>query len=300
MTSDAFAGSATAATPVVHADAATGYWRQVGQRLFKNRTFLFSFIALCVLLVVAVFAPWVAPFNPYQDDMLARMKGFGYEGHWLGTDELGRDVLSRLIYGARISLITAVVPVLIASLVGGSLGVVAGIVGGKTNSVIMRCMDVFYAFPSVLLAVAISGAMGGGLANGIAALSLIFIPPMCRVAETVASQLRGLDYMDAARGAGASTLLIITYHVLRNVVSPVLVYASSLIGASIVLASGLSFLGLGVQPPTADWGLMLSSLRQSIYVQPWVCAMPGVAIVLTAMCFNFASEGVRAALDVKS
>ncbi|MES2530702.1 MAG: ABC transporter permease [Pseudomonadota bacterium] len=299
MTSDALAAPppSTAATA---AAAATGYWRQVGRRLFKNRTFLLSFIALCVLLVVAVFAPLVAPFNPYQDDMLARMKGFGYEGHWLGTDELGRDVLSRLIYGARISLVTAVVPVLIASLIGGSLGVVAGIVGGKTNSVIMRCMDVFYAFPSVLLAVAISGAMGGGLANGIAALSLIFIPPMCRVAETVASQLRGLDYMDAARGAGASTLLIITYHVLRNVVSPVLVYASSLIGASIVLASGLSFLGLGVQPPTADWGLMLSSLRQSIYVQPWVCAMPGVAIVLTAMCFNFASEGVRAALDVKS
>lgn len=279
---------------------AVGYWRQVGRRLFQNRTFLASFVALALLLAIAVCAPLVAPFSPYQDDLLARMKGFGYEGHWLGTDELGRDVLSRLIYGTRISLVTAVVPVLFASLIGGSLGVIAGIVGGKTNTLIMRCMDVFYAFPSVLLAVAISGAMGGGLANGIVALSLIFIPPMCRVAETVASQLRGLDYMDAARGAGAGTGLIITYHVMRNVVSPVLVYASSLIGASIVLASGLSFLGLGVQPPTADWGLMLSSLRQSIYVQPWVCAMPGVAIVLTAMCFNFASEGVRAALDVKS
>ena len=282
-----------------HADA-TGYWRQVAARLFQNRSFLVSFVLLCGLLAVAVLAPLVAPFSPYQDDMLARMKGFGHEGHWLGTDELGRDVLSRLVYGARISLVTAVMPVLVASLIGGSLGVLAGIVGGRTNTLIMRCMDVFYAFPSVLLAVAISGAMGGGLANGIVALSLIFIPPMCRVAETAASQLRGLDYMDAARGAGAGTFLIITYHVLRNVVSPVLVYASSLVGASIVLASGLSFLGLGVQPPTADWGLMLSSLRQSIYVQPWVCAMPGVAIVLTAMCFNFASEGIRAALDVKS
>jgi len=288
------------ALPGTRTPATTGYWRQVASRLFRNRTFLFSFIALCGLFALAVFAPLLVPFSPYQDDMLARMKGFGHEGHWLGTDELGRDVLSRLIYGARISLITAVVPVLFASLIGGSLGVVAGIVGGRTNTLVMRCMDVFYAFPSVLLAVAISGAMGGGLANGIVALSLIFIPPMCRVAETVASQLRGLDYMDAARGAGASALLVITYHVLRNVVSPILVYASSLIGASIVLASGLSFLGLGVQPPTADWGLMLSSLRQSIYVQPWVCAMPGVAIVLTAMCFNFASEGVRAALDVKS
>ncbi|PZQ76679.1 MAG: ABC transporter permease [Variovorax paradoxus] len=277
-----------------------GYWRRVGARLLRNRSFVVSASLLLVLFGVAILAPWIAPFSPYQDDLLARMKGFGHEGHWLGTDELGRDILSRLIYGARISLVTALVPVLVASVVGGSLGIAAGIVGGRTNAVIMRCMDVFYAFPSVLLAVAISGAMGGGLVNGIAALSIIFIPPMCRVAETTASQMRGLDYMDAARGTGAGTLLVITYHVLRNVVSPVLVYASSLIGASIVLASGLSFLGLGVQPPTADWGLMLSSLRQSIYVQPWVCAMPGVAIVLTSMCFNFASEGVRAALDIKA
>ncbi|SDY33554.1 peptide/nickel transport system permease protein [Variovorax sp. YR266] len=291
---------AIVALPVERAPAAIGYWQQVVARLFKNRTFLCAFAVLSAPVILAVFAPLIAPFDPYQQDMLARMKSFGYEGHWLGTDELGRDVLSRLIYGARISLITALVPVLVASLIGGSLGIIAGIVGSKVNSLIMRCMDVFYAFPSVLLAVAISGAMGGGLANGIAALSLIFIPPMCRVAETVASQLRGLDYMDAARGAGASTFLIITYHVLRNVVSPILVYASSLVGASIVLASGLSFLGLGVQPPTADWGLMLSSLRQSIYIQPWVCAMPGVAIVLTAMCFNFVSDGVRDALDVKS
>lgn len=277
-----------------------GYWGRVGARLLRNRTFVVSASLLLVLFGAAILAPWIAPFSPYQDDLLARMKGFGHEGHWLGTDELGRDILSRLIYGARISLVTALVPVLVASIVGGSLGIAAGIVGGRTNAVIMRCMDVFYAFPSVLLAVAISGAMGGGLVNGIAALSLIFIPPMCRVAETTASQMRGLDYMDAARGTGAGTFLVITYHVLRNVVSPVLVYASSLIGASIVLASGLSFLGLGVQPPTADWGLMLSSLRQSIYVQPWVCAMPGVAIVLTSMCFNFASEGVRAALDIKA
>lgn len=280
--------------------SAPGFWRLVGARLLSNRTFVVSASLLVLLLGAAILAPWIVPFSPYQDDLLARMKGFGHEGHWLGTDELGRDILSRLIYGARISLVTALVPVVVASFVGGTLGIAAGIIGGRTNAVIMRCMDVFYAFPSVLLAVAISGAMGGGLVNGIAALSLIFIPPMCRVAETTASQLRGLDYMDAARGTGAGTILVITYHVLRNVVSPVLVYASSLIGASIVLASGLSFLGLGVQPPTADWGLMLSSLRQSIYVQPWVCAMPGVAIVLTSMCFNFASEGVRAALDIKA
>ena len=280
--------------------SAPRYWGQVRRRLASNRTFMLASSTLALLLAAAILAPWVVPFDPQQDDMLARMKGFGYEGHWLGTDELGRDMLSRLIYGARVSLITALVPVLLATAIGGGLGTLAGFFGGRTNTWIMRAMDVFYAFPSVLLAIAISGAMGGGLVNGILALSLIFIPPMCRVAETAASQLRGLDYIDAARGAGASARLIISYHVLRNIASPVVVYASSLVGASIVLASGLSFLGLGVQPPTPDWGLMLSALRQSIYVQPWVCALPGLAIVLTAMCFNFASEGLRAALDVKS
>jgi peptide/nickel transport system permease protein len=288
------------AVPATSAVRGRGYWRQVGYRLFANRTFLLAFSLLALMVAAAVAAPLIVPFDPYQEDILARIKGFGHEGHWLGTDELGRDVLSRLIYGARISLLTAVVPVLCATWIGGSLGVLAGILGGRVNTLIMRCMDIFYAFPSVLLAVAISGAMGGGLVNGMAALTVIFIPPMCRVAETAASQLRGVDFMDAARAAGASTGLIITYHVIRNVASPILVYASSLVGASIVLASGLSFLGLGVRPPTADWGLMLSSLRQAIYMQPWVCALPGAAIVVTAMCFNFASEGVRAALDVKA
>jgi len=277
-----------------------GYWAGVTRRLGQERGFLLSALVLALIVAAAGFAPWIAPFDPYAQDVLARMKGFGHEGHLLGTDELGRDVLSRLIHGARVSLLTGVLPVLVATLVGGGLGVIAGMVGGRVNTLIMRTVDVFYAFPSVLLAVAISGAMGGGFLNGIVALSLVFIPPLCRVSESAATQIRGLDFIEAARGTGAGMSLIIRYHVLRNVISPILVYASSLVGASILLASGLSFLGLGVQPPTADWGLMLSSLRQSIYVQPWVCALPGVAIVVTAMCFNFASDGVRAALDVKS
>lgn len=279
---------------------APGYWHGVVRRLGRERGFLAASLVLALIVLAALLAPWVAPFDPYAQDILARMKGLGYAGHLLGTDEIGRDVLSRLVFGARVSLLTGVLPVLAATLVGGGLGVVAGMFGGRVNTLIMRTVDVFYAFPSVLLAVAISGAMGGGFLNGIAALSLVFIPPLCRVAESASAQIRGLDFIEAARGTGAGMGRIIRYHVLRNVLSPILVYASSLIGASILLASGLSFLGLGVQPPTADWGLMLSSLRQSIYVQPWVCALPGVAIVVTAMCFNFASDGVRAALDVKS
>jgi peptide/nickel transport system permease protein len=172
-------------------------------------------------------------------------------------------------------------------------------VGGKVNTLIMRTVDVFYAFPSVLLAVAISGIMGGGMFNGLIALTLVFIPPLCRIAETATTQVRNLDFVEAARASGASTGSIIMHHILGNVLAPVLIYASSLISVSILLAAGLSFLGLGVEPPTPDWGLMLSTLRQAIYVQPLVCALPGVAIFITSLSFNLVSDGLRQAMDVR-
>jgi peptide/nickel transport system permease protein len=246
-----------------------------------------------------IFAPLIAPFDPYKESIVGRLKPFGWRDHLLGTDELGRDMLSRLIYGGRVSLLMGVVPVLIASLIGGTLGVVGGFAGGRVNTAIMRTMDVFYAFPSVLLAVAVAGAMGGGIGNGMLALTLVFIPPMCRVAETATTQVRALDYIEAARATGAGTIKIIRYHVLGNVLGPVFIYASSLVSVSILLASGLSFLGLGVRPPMPDWGLMLSTLRQSIYVVPFVCALPGVAIFITSICFNLVSDGLRAAMDVR-
>jgi peptide/nickel transport system permease protein len=192
-----------------------------------------------------------------------------------------------------------VVPVCIATVVGGSLGIVGGFAGKRVNTAIMRTMDVFYAFPSVLLAVAISGAMGGGIANGMIALSMVFTPAMCRVAETATAQVKGLDFVEAARATGAGTLTILRHHILGNVLGPVFIYASSLVSVGILLASGLSFLGLGVRPPTADWGLMLSTLRQSIYVNPVICALPGVAIFITSICFNLVSDGIRAAMDVR-
>jgi peptide/nickel transport system permease protein len=276
-----------------------GYWRSVGFRLRHDPATL-AFAAGVLLIVLAVLlAPALAPFDPYKESIIGRLKPFGWRGHLLGTDELGRDMLSRLLYGGRVSLMMGVVPVLVASLIGGLLGVVAGFLGGRTNTGIMRTMDVFYAFPSVLLAVAIAGAMGGGMANGMLALSLVFIPPMCRVAETATAQVRALDFVEAARASGAGTVTIIRYHVLGNVLGPVFIYASSLVSVSILLASGLSFLGLGVRPPIPDWGLMLSTLRQSIYVVPYVCALPGMAIFVTSICFNLVSDGLRAAMDVR-
>lgn len=163
----------------------------------------------------------------------------------------------------------------------------------------MRVIDVFYAFPSVLLAVAISGALGGGTVNGLLSLCLIFIPPIARVAESVTMQIRTHDFVEAARVTGASFHQILWGQVLANVTGPILVYASSLISISIIIASGLSFLGLGVTPPNAEWGLMLSALRQSVYVAPVNAILPGVMIFLTSICFNLMSDGIRTAMNVK-
>jgi peptide/nickel transport system permease protein len=276
-----------------------GYWRTVGHRLRYDHVTLFFALIIASIALAAVCAPFLAPFDPLKTSMAYRLRPIGFRQFLLGTDELGRDMLSRLIYGGRMSLLMGLTPVLLATMFGGTLGVVAGFVGGKVNMLIMRVMDVFYAFPSVLLAVAISGTMGGGMSNGLIALTLVFIPPLCRIAETATTQVRNLDFVEAARASGAGTLSIIVHHILGNVLGPVFIYASSLISVSILLAAGLSFLGLGVEPPTPDWGLMLSTLRQAIYVQPYVCALPGLAIFITSLSFNLVSDGLRQAMDVR-
>jgi len=163
----------------------------------------------------------------------------------------------------------------------------------------MRLTDVFYAFPSVLLAVAISGALGPGLTNAMLSLCLVFIPQLIRVAESTTTAVRNLDYIEAARSSGASGFTIVRVHLLPNVIGPILVYATSLISVSMILASGLSFLGLGTRPPEAEWGLMLNTLRTAIYNQPWVAMLPGLCIFVTSTCFNVLSDGLRAAMEVR-
>jgi peptide/nickel transport system permease protein len=276
-----------------------GYWGNVFYRLRYDKVTMFFGFVLLLIILAAIFAPLISPFDPYKESIVGRLKPFGWRSHPLGTDELGRDLLTRLLYGGRISLLMGVIPVCIATLVGGTLGVIGGFAGKRINTAIMRTMDVFYAFPSVLLAVAISGAMGGGIANGMIALSMVFTPAMCRIAETATTQIKNLDFVEAARATGADTFTILRFHILGNVLGPVFIYASSLVSVGILLASGLSFLGLGVKPPTADWGLMLSTLRQSIYINPWICALPGVAIFITSISFNLVSDGIRAAMDVR-
>ena len=292
-------GTVRVGVAVAPAQPSIGYWRAVGRRLARDPITIAVTIVIVGIVLMAIFAPWIAPQDPLAGSVLRRLKPIGTPGHWLGTDETGRDLWTRLVYGSRLTLIAGVAPVAISLVIGSCLGIVAGYAGGVLGNVIMRLMDVFYAFPSILLAIAICGLMGNGLLNSVLALSIVFIPPMCRIAESVTTQTRTLDYVDAARASGTTTSQIIRHHVLANVLGTILVYATSLISLSIILSAGLSFLGLGVTPPNPEWGLMLNSLRQAIYVQPLVAALPGVMIFITSMCFNLMSDGFRSAMDVR-
>jgi peptide/nickel transport system permease protein len=276
-----------------------GYWAGVFRRVRRDPVTLVCGGLILIMLLTIVFAPLIAPYDPYQGSMLRRLRGIGTDGYPLGTDELGRDMVTRLLYGGRLSWFMGIVPVVLAFVIGTTLGVTAGFMGGKVNMAIMRVTDVFYAFPSVLLAVAISGALGAGIFNAILALTLVFIPQIIRVAESVTQGVRNLDFVDAARASGASGFTIVRVHVLGNVLGPIFVYATGLISVCMILSSGLSFLGLGTKPPEPEWGLMLNTLRTAIYVQPWVAILPGACIFVTSICFNLLSDGLRQAMDVK-
>ena len=296
-----------ASSPVAAASAAApqavrsrGYWTAALHRFLRDPVALGAALVVLLLIALAVFGPWLVPSDPYQASMLKRLKPIGTDGFPLGTDELGRDMLSRLIVGARLSLFIGITPVLIAFVLGSAIGILAGYAGGFVNTAIMRTIDVFYAFPSVLLAIALSGVLGAGVVNSLISLTIVFIPQIARVAESVTTQVRGRDYVEAARASGANAFTIVRVHVLGNVMGPIFVYATSLIAVSMILASGLSFLGLGVKPPEPEWGLMLNTLRTALYVQPWVAALPGLMIFITSIAFNILSDGLRTAMDNKN
>ncbi len=276
-----------------------GYWATVSHQLSRDPVAMAVAALLVLIVIAAVFAPWLAPADPYKASMIKRLLPIGSEGHWLGTDELGRDLLTRLMYGGRLSLLMGLVPVAAAFVLGSAIGLFAGYVGGTVNMLIMRTLDIFYAFPSVLLAVAIAGALGPGLSNSLLALTLVFVPQVVRVAESVTTQARSLDYVEAARMSGASAFTIIRVHVLGNVMGPIFVYATGLLSVSMILASGLSFLGLGVKPPEPEWGLMLNTLRSAIYINPWIAALPGAMIFVTSIAFNVLADGVRSAMELR-
>jgi peptide/nickel transport system permease protein len=276
-----------------------GYWPAVWRRLTRDPVAMTCACILLLIIAAAIFAPLIVPADATKTSIARRLQPIFSHGHILGTDELGRDMLGRLIYGGRVSLLMGLLPVMIAMLIGGTTGIVAGFAGRRVNMIVMRLVDVFFAFPSVLLAVALAGALGTGAVNCLIALSVVLTPAITRVSESATTQIRNQGFIEAATATGASTHRIITGHVLSNVMGPIVTYASSQISLAIVLASGLSFLGLGVSPPIADWGLMLNTLRQSLYIAPMNAVLPGLMILITSVSFNLLSDSLRSALDVK-
>ena len=252
-----------------------------------------------VLLVIVVAGPWLAPYSPTSGSAADRLLPLGAQGHLLGTDGQGRDIFSRLLVGARLSLLTGIIPVLIAGSVGSVVGVCAGLSSRLANTLIMRTLDVFYSFPSILLAIGVAAALGPSIKNAIIALSVVLIPPVARIVEAEVVALRSTAFMRVAECSGASRAAIAVRHVVPNIRSALVVYCTTLIGLSIVDAAGLSFLGLGAAPPTAEWGLMLNGARDYFFRAPAVALVPAVAILVVALLFNALGDRLRVELDVR-
>jgi peptide/nickel transport system permease protein len=275
------------------------YMQAARRRFMKNRVGLFALGVLLTLIVISAAAPILTPYDPTIGQATARLRPFATGGHLLGTDEQGRDMLTRILYGGRISLIAGLTPVVLATLIGTTLGSLSGFIGKWVGALIMRTMDMFYAFPAVLLAIAISASLGPGMVNQIIALTIIYIAPIARVAEAATRRIVVSEFIEAAKLSGASTPRIIATQVVANIFSPIFVYSSGLVGLAIVTAASLSFLGLGVSPPTPEWGFMLNALRGAIYINPWVAALPGFFIFVTSISFNMLADSIRDSLDVR-
>lgn len=271
--------------------------QSVAARFCRNKLSIFGAIIVAVAMVTALFAPWLAPLDPDAVDASTRLAPIGAEGHLLGSDELGRDILSRLIWGAQVTLLVSLSATAIALILGTLLGLLGGYFLGWLDSVIMRLIDILMAFPYFLLALTVIAVLGPGLLNGMIAVALVNIPFFTRIVRGVTLSIRESDYVMAARGIGASNTRILVRHVLLNCVSTVIVAGTLNIGWMITAAAALSFLGLGVQPPTSDWGTMLSSGRQFLSAAPHVATLPGLAIFITVLGFNLLGDGLRDALD---
>jgi peptide/nickel transport system permease protein len=252
--------------------------------------------ALFVLVVVlaAVFAPEVAPYSPTANFPI--INGGPSTAHLLGTDDVGRDLLSRVIFGARISLEAAVIVVVLAVLVSVPIGLVAGYFSGRTDNVLMRIIDAMFAFPPLILAITVAALLGRSLHNESIAIAITFVPGLTRVVRGQVLSVREETYIEASRAVGAGPIRMIRRHVLPNVASPLLIQTAIILGYALLAEAGLSFLGLGVQPPNASWGVMLQEAYQFVLSDPWATVIPGVAIALTVLSFNLVGDGLRDAL----
>jgi peptide/nickel transport system permease protein len=266
----------------------------------RDRQAVVGLVIVAVIAAAALAAPLISPWDPLASAGAERLSPPGTPGHLLGTDEQGRDILSRLIWGGRASLLVGILPAVAAAAAALALGLLAGYLGGATDHVIMRTLDVFFAFPLVLLAIAIVGVIGPGMGNQMFALTVVLVPYSTRVVRTAALSVAQVEFVEAARALGAGGPHLVTRHLLPNVLPPLVVYTSMLVGMMIVASSGLSFLGLGVQPPTPDWGVMVGNGRLVLYRAAHVATIPGVVIIVAALGFNFLGDGLREALDPRA
>ncbi|HWR07303.1 ABC transporter permease [Sporomusa sp.] len=266
------------------------------ERFKASNSAMIGLIMLAVLIFSAVFAPVLAPYDPYESNMPNSLKP-PTTAHLMGTDELGRDILSRILYGARISLIVGIEAVTLALICGVVLGAVAGFYGGKIDTAIMGVMDIMLSFPSILLAIAFMTVLGRGVEKAVIAIGIVSIPQYARIVRGSVLSVKENVYIMAARAIGNSDRRLIFAHILPNVLAPIIVRATIGVSVAILEAAALGFLGLGVQPPTAEWGTMLGSGRQTIFNAPHIVTFPGVAITLTVMAFNLLGDGLRDVLD---
>jgi peptide/nickel transport system permease protein len=282
--------------PAVEATGTRGGLRRWWRRFARNRGAVFGLAVLAVIVLMSVFAPLLAPYDP-----LAQGVGPALErpslAHWAGTDSFGRDLLSRIIYGARIALIVGVVSVVLAMLIGVTLGLAAGYYGGWLDIVVMRVMDGLFAFPIIILAIAMMAIMGFGVLNVIIAVAVGFIAPFARVTRADVLAVKEEPYVEAARLAGVSSPAVIFRHVLPNVMAPIIVQAALRVSGAIITESGLSFLGLGPPPPNPVWGSMIAEGRNFIVMAPHVSTFPGIALMLAIVGLNLLGDGLRDTLD---
>ena len=292
--------TAIAAEELEAADRASrvGLRRNATHYVLSNPLIVLGLMVVLLWTVVAIFAPLLAPFGPLQQDILHRQEG-PEAGHLLGTDSLGRDMLSRVIYGARISLPLGVVLVLVAGSFGILVGTIAGYIGGVLDEVLMRLTDLIFAFPTIILAMAVAAALGPGLGNALIAIGVVWWPPYARLARAMVLSVSQEEYVSAARATGLGSVRLIFSHILRNAMGPLVVLATLDVGNAILTFSGLSFLGLGATPPAAEWGSMVSTGSQEIDYW-WIGAFPGLAIWTVVLAFNLLGDGLRDALDPQS
>ncbi|MEY8802501.1 ABC transporter permease [Leisingera sp. XS_AS12] len=267
--------------------------------LKSNHMAMAGLAIILALVLIALLAPWIAPHDPFVQDLGNRLQPLGTEGHVLGTDSLGRDILSRLIHGARITLYIVALVALIAPVAGLLVGTISGYAGGVTDMVLMRITDIFLAFPRLVLALAFVAALGAGIENAVLAISLTAWPPYARMARAETLTIRSSDYISAIRLQGAGPLRIIIKHIWPLCISSLIVRVTLDMAGIILAAAGLGFLGLGAQPPSPEWGAMISEGRRFILDHWWVATMPGLAIFAVSLAFNLLGDGLRDVLDPK-